>query len=330
MKRILRIIASLLCCCMLLTGCGSEAASGSSQTDNQVPQTGEDLLADLRENMRPPVLAFAYLGYAAEPEEGLISRLQEEVPEWMEQYPFVEQIPGSRIIGSAGSIYCIVPRDTEATVVVNRVRLTDELPFPVTEELYRSEKGEPILILDEMDTDTMLSVVITERDGYGVTYYPLLGTYDVTPDHVYEGSQVISFGPVFAYSEYNAFRETGWYIPAEEDLADTFWVCNWEWALELVRNPGEGEHSRSIRLYTISEDGEYSCTYTGSWALEDGFLVMEMAAAGGDGAAVSGRFPVLLSPYEEPWLWIGRSRSGEGMPYTPEDGESVLLERPMG
>lgn len=327
MKQIYRILALLLCCCMLLAGC----MLGDDQTESQNLPEQEDALAELRENMQPPVLAFAYLGYVSvAPENGIIPWLQENAPEWMEQYPFAEQIPGSRIIGRAGNIYCIVPRDAGATMVVNRVQMTEEEPFPVKEELYRSENGEPILILDEMIMDTMLSVVITDGDGYGVTYYPLLGTYEVTPGNVYEGSQVISFGPTFAYSEFTAFQATGWYIPAEEELDDTFWVCDWEWALELVKNPGEGEHSRSIRLYTISETGEYDCAYTGSWALEDGFLVVDMAAAGGDGAAVSGRFPVLLSPYEEPWLWIGRSRSGEGMPYTPEDAESVLLERPMG
>ena len=55
-------------------------------------------------------------------------------------------------VGSGGSLFCVVPRDPNATVVVNRVRWNEAKGgYETLEVLYRSESGDPILLFISND-----------------------------------------------------------------------------------------------------------------------------------------------------------------------------------
>ena len=91
-------------------------------------------------------------------------------------YPFIAELDKNHIIGNAGFLYCIVPGDENATVTINRVQWnqrtkTDE----ITEILYRSESGEPVLLfanLDGVAYETDTQVLITDNNGNTCEWYP--------------------------------------------------------------------------------------------------------------------------------------------------------------
>ena len=68
-------------------------------------------------------------------------------PELCAQYPFVRNIPRERVVGSGGSLFCVVPRDPNTSVVVNRIQWNEKAGgYDNVEVLYRSESGEPFLV----------------------------------------------------------------------------------------------------------------------------------------------------------------------------------------
>ena len=120
---------------------------------------GEATLGWLRDRIDFPMTMFgaAYLGYVGGLfdegfEEGFPAWLWETNEAMLLKYPFIAEIDEEHIIGGAGHLYCIVPVDENATVAINRVQWneatrTDE----VTEVLYRSESGEPVLLFANLD-----------------------------------------------------------------------------------------------------------------------------------------------------------------------------------
>ena len=73
------------------------------------------------------------------------------------------------MIGGAGYLYCIVPVDENATVAINRVQWNEKTQTDeVTEVLYRSESGEPVLLfanLDGVAYEADTQVFITDNNG---------------------------------------------------------------------------------------------------------------------------------------------------------------------
>ena len=137
----------------------------------------------LRDNIEFSMTMFgaAYLGYV----DGLFEEeFEEDSSGWlwansevmMLAYPFIAELDKNHIIGNAGFLYCIVPGDENATVTINRVQWnqrtkTDE----ITEILYRSESGEPVLLfanLDGVAYETDTQVLITDNNGNTCEWYP--------------------------------------------------------------------------------------------------------------------------------------------------------------
>lgn len=123
----------------------------------------------------------AYLGYV----DGLFEEeFEADSSGWlwansevmMLAYPFIAELDKNHIIGNAGFLYCIVPVDENATVTINRVQWnqrtkTDE----ITEILYRSESGEPVLLfanLDGVAYEADTQVLITDNNGNTCEWYP--------------------------------------------------------------------------------------------------------------------------------------------------------------
>ena len=138
-KYIRILVVMLLVCSIVFTaGCNkktalppetfSETTTEPKPTETEPPTT-ENCVADpsltsFRQAMvdTPNVFAVAYLGYPEVVGEDLQSdpfAIMQENAYWLcEDLPFLMEIPQDRIVGENGELYCIVPRDENATVTV--------------------------------------------------------------------------------------------------------------------------------------------------------------------------------------------------------------------
>ncbi len=127
----------------------------------------------------PQQFAVAYFGYAI-PDGNMPANpyavMEGAAPQLCENLPFLLQIPKENIVGTDGNLFCVVPTDENATVAVNWS------PWDETTEtygdakvLYRSEKGDPFLLMTTntgwcMETE----VIITDSQGNVTVWYPFI------------------------------------------------------------------------------------------------------------------------------------------------------------
>ena len=140
MKKKTKIFAALLSGILLLAGCASSSEDLNTTTvpptvaqeENTVATeqvdaaSAEASLNSLRQAMveTPQLFAVAYFGYhdtidsdvPADP----YAVMQEQAPELCKDLPFLLDIPGERVIGNHGDLFCIVPLDADATVAVSK------------------------------------------------------------------------------------------------------------------------------------------------------------------------------------------------------------------
>jgi len=167
----------------LATTEGTQTTESTQATES--PQETDDSAAASLVSLRqalvgtPQQFAVAYLGYAlpdgnnpADP----YAVMKGAAPQLCDDLPFLLQIPEQSIVGTDGHLFCIVPADENATVSVNW-SLWDEATETYGEEtvLYRSEKGDPILLMTTntgwcMETE----VIITDSSGNVTIWYPFI------------------------------------------------------------------------------------------------------------------------------------------------------------
>ena len=173
----------------------SNSTSRNEAVDTQPVQYGfsqeaETSLGWLRDRMDFPMTMFgaAYLGYVGGLfeegfEAGFPAWLWETNAAMLLEYPFIAEIDETHIIGGAGYLYCIVPVDENATVAINRVQWNEKTQTDeVTEVLYRSESGEPVLLfanLDGVAYEADTQVFITDNNGNTCEWYPSLDAIQV-------------------------------------------------------------------------------------------------------------------------------------------------------
>lgn len=191
----IRILALVLFCTMLLSaGCTSKTPEATNTPETNAPvQTKpateattepdeEDVsIYPFRQAMveTPQVFAAAYFGYADtidsdEPVDPF-AVMEAEAPQLCADLPFLLTIPDENIVGARyGELFCIVPRDPNATVAVNRGIWNESSEvYDYTDVIYRSESGAPILLFcNNAGWEPDTQVVITESDGTSVTWYP--------------------------------------------------------------------------------------------------------------------------------------------------------------
>ena len=293
-----RIFAALLALVMTLSLC---ACGGQVQPDpnkGKLPNgesggSGEsgayddslDLLRQEMEGIQPYLFAAAWIGDGAGP-------LESDVREWADgmspnlcaRYTFIKSIPDERVIGNGGSLYCVVPRDPDATLVVNRIVWNEEKrDYDIVETAYRSESGEPILLFICADMgespypDT--EIIVTDSSGKSVKWYPAVLPIDG------EGNE---YG--YDFTPYG--DDMGWAGPTAEQLASV----NWTWDSEtpdgdyviaemrLEKQSGAAGGSVFFAWQYAGED--YQEIYEGRWTLEpDGestaLLRLDMECTGG-------------------------------------------------
>ena len=90
----------------------------------------------------------------------------------------------------------------------------------------------------------------------------------------------------------------------------------------------DSDYAGIAELYRRFEDNAVlTRAYTGVWRMEDDCLYLAFFSEDSD--ALSGSFPILISPSGEE-MHFQRSRSGEGVPFLPDDMDSIDLTRSYG
>ena len=257
-KRTTILVAALLALVMTLslTACQVEIPGvgtiningGNTPTGGQVPggngtEGGEpgayddslDLLRqELDERHQDERFAVAYIGDI----DGSLRDLAVPLRDWMNdkapmlcaQYTFIRNIPQERVVGDSGSLFCVVPRDPDATVVVNRIRWSEAKgDYETIKELYRSQSGEPILLFVSYDLEKTpfetTELLLTDSHSDTLSWLPTTGEVSLPYDYQNEKNLAMDF--TFYSQEGNDGddgSDFGWTCPDSSQLTQRLWV----------------------------------------------------------------------------------------------------------
>ena len=332
-------------------------------------EEGKNSLLWLRDKIDFPQTMFgmAYLGYVGGLfeegfETGFPTWLRETNEAMLLKYPFIAEIDEEHIIGGAGFLYCIVPADENATVAINRVQWNEVTQSDeVTEVLYRSESGEPVLLfanLDGIAYEADTQVIITDNNGNTCEWYPSLDAMSYLAPCTSKAGDYLSFD----------FTEYAWYdapLGFAERLADG-WVGMTALGLAGSQSTGmgwgtetmAGETSRyayfSLRFYPDDETGgtvdlEWSYEdsdgfeelWSGFWTIQtvpDGpsYVTLSLSLVGGKAYGVTDgpmylceTYPLLISPSGTELL-VGAGESGICLPFMSQSTTACVLTQAAG
>ena len=332
-------------------------------------QEAETSLEWLRDRIDFPTTRFgaAYLGYVGGLfeegfEAGFPSWLLETNEAMLLEYPFIAEIDEEHIIGGAGHLYCIVPVDENATVAINRVRWNEKTHTDeVTEVLYRSESGEPVLLfanLDGIAYEADTQVFITDNSGNTCEWYPSLDAMSYLAPCISEAGDYLSFDfTEYAYydapSEFADWLSDGWSGMTALGLAGSQ-SAGLNWITETT----VGETGRyayfSLRFYPEDEAGgavDLEWTYKGSddteemWSgfwtiqtIQDGpsYVTLSLSLVGGKNYGVTDgpmylceTYPLLISPSGTELL-VGAGESGICLPFMSQSTTACVLTQAVG
>ena len=322
-KKLVRSLAAMLLALAMalpLTACQVEIPGmgtinindGASDGDTAKTNGGEpgayddslDLLRqELDERQQDERLAVAYIGDI----NGKLSDLAIPLRDWINdtapglcaQYTFVRNIPQERVVGDSGSLFCVVPRDPNATVAVNRVRWNEAKgDYETVEVLYRSESGDPILLfvsndLGSVPTDTT-ELLLTDSHSDTLSWYPIPGIVALPYD--YENDRKLAYDFTFYSQEGNdGFgSDIGWTCPSGSQLTQEIWAWDGHTdkpalaTLELHANSSQ-EDDWGTATFTWWYESDFVTpeeVYTGDWGLTgngeySGVIMLDLTRTGG-------------------------------------------------
>lgn len=246
-KKVICVFLSILLFCSIVfaAGCTKKPAqslegtfsTGPSATDGNA---GDASLNSLRQAMVETQQVFAVACFGCHRNEDLelpvdpLEAMQSQAPELCEDLPFLLEIPEDRSIGENGDLFCIVPRDEDATVAVNQGIWNGEKEvYEYTDVIYRSESGEPILLFcNNEGWEPSVQVVITDTEGTAVIWYPIMDdNHCADPLHNENGENLFfDFSPYgemlgMDYKRMKANMEWEAVLPTEDMLIGS----TWEW-----------------------------------------------------------------------------------------------------
>lgn len=366
----LAMMVSLTACQVEIPGIGTvninDGSTGGNAGGDNTIHTGSDndeSLALLRKSMAEVpdyIFAAAYISSAAGGPDDFELPIQEWVskaaPELCAQYPFVRNIPRERVVGSGGSLFCVVPRDPNASVVVNRIQWNEKAGgYDNVEVLYRSESGEPFLVFacadmgEAIDPDT--EVIVTNSGEEPLKWYPYYGMvalpyspedgrelgYDFT---VYTGNDSMDGGDV---------GDDGmWTAPTAEQLAAYVWTWQGDLAeqpamatMSLTQDSGTEPGQITFTWWYTKDYGDPQEVYEGSWFLTDGGAQMELTMTRSGGrqytkgeapTTVSGAFPVQVPAAFDifPVLNVAGGGGADGLPIQQIPYELFMFDPAQG
>lgn len=345
-KKLVRLLAAALLALamtMPLTACQVEipgvgtinindgASDGdTAKTNGGEPGAYDDSLDLLRQEMderqQDERFAVAYIGDI----DGDLSDLAIPLRDWINdkapglcaQYTFVRDIPQERVVDDSGSLFCVVPRDPDATVAVNRVRWSEAKGgYENVEVLYRSESGEPILLfvsndLGSVPTDTT-ELLLTDSHPDTLSWHPIPGMVALPYD--YENDRRLAYDFTFYSQEGNdGFgSDIGWTCPSGSQLTQEIWA--WQGHTDKPALATLELHANSSQ-----EDDWGSGTFT--WWYESDYTTPEEVYEGDWGLTANGEYSGVLI--------LDMTRTG-GKRYTPGETErlihdSFIVQVPMG
>ena len=356
-----------------------EAATLPPGTDREAPETqpaqdtlsseAETALGWLRDRIDFPTTMFgaAYLGYVGGLfedgfEAGFPAWLWETNEAMLRVYPFIAEIDENHILGRAGHLYCIVPVDENATVAVNRVQWNEKTQTDeVTEVLYRSESGEPVLLfanLDGIAYEADTQVFITDSSGNTCEWEPSLDATSHLAPCISESGDYHSFDfteyawysapPAFA-----AWLAGGWTGMTALGLAGSE-STGMGWITETMVGETNRYAHFSLRFYPEDETGgtvdldwayegsdDFTEMWSGFWALQtipDGpsYVTLSLSLVGGENYGVTDgpmylceTYPLLISPSGTELL-VGVGESGICLPFMSQSTTACVLTQAVG
>ena len=361
----LAMMLTLTACQIDIPGVGTVRINDGSKNDHDTDgspagNSYDTSLAQLREeamDLPSYLFAAAYIGSSAGGPDDLELPLQEWVrtaaPELCAQYPFVQNIPRERVVGSGGSLFCVVPRDPDATLAVNRIRWNPQNEgYDNLEVLYRSESGDPILLYACADMgespypDT--EVIVTDSTGKTVTWYPIYGITALPYDYEYDLPLGYSFTVCDEDYGGDMIEESMWTAPTAEQLARYVWTWQGDLAeqpamatMSLTQGSGAEPGQITFTWWYTKNYGDPQEIYEGSWSLTDSgeHIDLTMTRSGGrqytKGEApttVSGMFPVQVPAAFDvfPVLNVTGGGGAYGFPIQQIPNELLMFEPAQG
>ena len=336
------IFLTLLCFLFLLTGCSQifyrlPASEASVPSPTFPSETVQDTsLAMLRQTMAgtAELFAVAYLGQLDEAAD-ISAYIRENNPQLLQSYPFIGNISQEQILGTTGEIYCIIPRDKDASILAIRSKWLDGSNTVHADTIYQAHSGSPFILLcnSENILDTYISV--TTPKGDTVTWWPGIDDsftislpYD---DGIYQARDISLYeaGP---RDIYHSWYQDGWTMPYGDTLDGTQWIAT-----------GTGADGREVRMflvlnangtanlswqYTDGPTQEYFYGTWSAWLEHRAFLELDLQRTGGvlsgEKAAFSDAFAVLLSP-EGDRLLLGFSFHDSEFPMEPVSKDVQII-----
>lgn len=335
---------------------------GAGGSDMQPTPTGfsaeaEQSLVWLRDRMAFPQTMFgaAYLGYVEKAGDWLSAADQA----MLEEYPFLAEIDETRIIGSSGHLYGIVPLDENATVSVNLMRWDPKSDTEeVIEVLYRSEVGDPLLIFAAGGDDayaylSYIQVQIVDNAGNSCVWEPQLytSTGHIVPCFSENGDYLsfdfTEYGWQGVPSELAPWLADGWSGVYASGLGGSWTTQAAAWDTDRMANYylwffPEDETGGTVDLYweyvgTDPSETMWDEVWSGFWTITsvmDGasYMTISLSLVGGKNYGVtdgpyyiSETYPILMSPSGEEMV-IGAGENEVSLPFMPKyDAQLCVL-----
>ena len=352
----------------LSPGTDREALETQPAQDTLSPEA-ETALGWLRDRIDFPMTMFgaAYLGYVGGLfdegfEAGFPAWLWETNEAMLRVYPFIAEIDENHILGRAGHLYCIVPVDENATVAINRVQWNEKTQTDeVTEVLYRSESGEPVLLfanLDGVAYEADTQVFITDNNGNTCEWEPSLDATSHLAPCISEAGDYLSFD-FTEYAWYNAPAEfSAWLADGWSGMTALGLAGSQRDGMGWITETMVGETSRyahfSLRFYPEDETGgtvdldwayegsdDFTEMWSGFWAIQtipDGpsYVTLSLSLVGGKNYGVTDgpmylceTYPLLISPSGTELL-VGAGESGICLPFMSQSTTACVLTQAVG
>ena len=292
---------------------------GTAKTNGGEPGAYDDSLDLLRqlldERQQDERFAVAYIGDI----NGSLSDLAIPLRDWINdtapglcaQYTFVRNIPQERVVGDSGSLFCVVPRDPNATVAVNRVRWNEAKGgYETLEVLYRSESGDPILLLVSNDLGTVptdtTELLLTDSHPDTLSWYPIPGIVALPYDS--ENERRLAYDFTFYSQEGNdGFgSDIGWTCPSGSQLTQEIWA--WQGHTDKPA-------LATLALHANSSQEDYWGAATFTWWYESDFVTPEEVYEGEWGLTGNGEYSGVIM--------LDLTRTG-GKRYTPGETERII------
>ena len=343
-----------------------DEASDTQPVQYGFSQEAETSLGWLRDRIDFPMTMFgaAYLGYVGGLfeegfETGFPAWLWETNEAMLLEYPFIAEIDEEHIIGGAGHLYCIVPVDENATVAINRVQWNEKTQTDeVTEVLYRSESGEPVLLFANLDgvayeADTQL--FITDSNNTYEWYPGLDAESRLAPalSYDYHIWDFTEYTWQYAPPSLAQWLADGWGGVTALSLAGSE-SYGMGWFYQTMVGQTDRVAYFSLRFYHDDESGgsvdlewsyegssDFEEMWSGFWTIEsvmDGpsYVTLSLSLVGGnryetsDGPFyMSETYPLLISPSGTELL-VGAGENGICLPFMSQSTTACVLTQAVG